>query len=302
MLLRLGTPVANRYRNEAKLHSDSTSDVQTKLKDAAMPPGWPVAAGVQAPSIDPPLSEDQLDITAGDLVESKPDSLDMCRVVSVETPSVNSSQPEITAAAPNVCPMSPQISMHGQYRFVTSDSQSKDGSASRHGSQTNNSLFKEDSSPTDNPFSFAHGPRTLAEYLTPHRVEFSEIEKEYKPHMRMMAIVFGNVPSYLRYLAICDSSHKAFELILPNFLSVSKLLGGMGAPKNLISLAMIASSKSAGAFLPFLCVYCICCVYVVLLMCVCVYPGGPRYTPLHSSSFCFCGHAIKVERLKFVYS
>ena len=182
--------------------------------------------------------------------EGKARSLDMMRVVSAEARAGSAGSightENCASASANVCPMSPQISTDGTYRFFEqSDIHSKAGS---HTAALNEGSFASG----DNPFLSAapQGPRTLAEHLVPHRVPFSDIEKEWKPHMRMLCILFGAVPSYLQYLAMSDSCLKTFQLIPPNLLSVSKLLGGMGAPKDVISLALIASSQAAGALFP----------------------------------------------------
>ena len=206
--------------------------MQTELKHAV--PRHPHSSLTGEPS------GDRSRAAPGDRVEGKARSLDIMRVVSAEARpgSVGShGNPENASATANACPMSPQISADGQYRFFMQ-------------SDMSNQLLKDGSSISgDNPFFSVgpHAPRTLAEHLAPHRVAFSELEKEWKPHMRLQSILYGVVPSYVGYLAMCESSLKAFQLIPPNMLSVSKLLGGMGAPKDLISLAMIASSQAAGA-------------------------------------------------------
>ena len=93
-------------------------------------------------------------------------------------------------------------------------------------------------------------PTTLAEVLAEERVEFSELEQSYSPVLNLVNVLIGVIPNCDPYLEIWPPGFRTYNLIVPNFLNLPHMLLGRGAPKDIVGLAIYASSRAAD------CMYC----------------------------------------------
>jgi alkylhydroperoxidase family enzyme len=91
---------------------------------------------------------------------------------------------------------------------------------------------------------------TLAEVLSSRRVEFDELHRRYHPVLALVEVLIGVVPNCDRYLEIWPPGFRTYNLVVPNFLNLPSSLLSAGAPKDVVGLAMYASSRAAG------CAYC----------------------------------------------
>lgn len=91
---------------------------------------------------------------------------------------------------------------------------------------------------------------TLAERLTEDRIEFDELHRRYRPLLSLVDVLIGVVPNCDRYLEIWPPGFRTYNLMVPNFLNLPASLLGAGAPKDVVGLAMYASSRAAS------CAYC----------------------------------------------
>jgi alkylhydroperoxidase family enzyme len=91
---------------------------------------------------------------------------------------------------------------------------------------------------------------TLAETMADDRVPFDELHRRYHPVLAMVETLIGVVPNCDPYLEIWPPGFRTYNLIVPNFLNLPISLTGIGAPKDLVGLAMYTSSRAAG------CAYC----------------------------------------------
>ncbi len=91
---------------------------------------------------------------------------------------------------------------------------------------------------------------TLAEVLAEDRIEFSELEQQYRPVLNLVDVLIGVVPKCDPYLEIWQPGFRTYNLIVPNFLNLPQSLLGRGAPKDVVGLGMYASSRAAD------CMYC----------------------------------------------
>jgi alkylhydroperoxidase family enzyme len=91
---------------------------------------------------------------------------------------------------------------------------------------------------------------TLAEALTEDRIEFDELHDRYRPVLNMVEVLIGVVPNCDPYLEIWPPGFRTYNLMVPNFLNLPAALLGVGAPKDIVGLAMYTSSRAAS------CAYC----------------------------------------------
>jgi len=100
---------------------------------------------------------------------------------------------------------------------------------------------------------------TLAQALEQHKVDFSQLYRDYKPMLKLVEQLIGVVPNCDPYLEIWPTGFRTYNMLVPNLLNLPKALVGQGAPKDLVGLGMYASSRSAG------CMYCSAhtCAYAI---------------------------------------
>ena len=91
---------------------------------------------------------------------------------------------------------------------------------------------------------------TLAQELQGAAVPMSELEKEYRPLLKLVEQLLGVIPNCDPLLEIWPTGFRSYNLIVPNLLNLPASLLGQGAPKDLVGLAMYAASRAAG------CMYC----------------------------------------------
>lgn len=100
---------------------------------------------------------------------------------------------------------------------------------------------------------------TIAQQLKPHEVDFTILEKNYRPLLSLVHELIGVVPNADPILEIWPTGFKTYNLLVPNLLNLPVLLWKNGAQKQLTGLAMYASSREAG------CSYCTahCCSFAL---------------------------------------
>ncbi len=91
---------------------------------------------------------------------------------------------------------------------------------------------------------------TLARELEPHWVDHDHLDDNYRPVLKMVRELIGVVPNCNPILEIWPTGFRTFNLLVPNLLNLPAALLGQGAPKDLVGIAMYASSNAAG------CPYC----------------------------------------------
>ena len=98
---------------------------------------------------------------------------------------------------------------------------------------------------------------TFAEWMEPDAVSFDELHKHYGPLLGLVKLLLGVVPNCDRYMEIWPVSFRTYNLMVPNFINLPHMLIGFGAPKDLIGLALYASSRASE------CPYCTahCCSF-----------------------------------------
>ena len=91
---------------------------------------------------------------------------------------------------------------------------------------------------------------TLAQMVEPASVSFDELEKDYRPLLKLVEQLIGVVPNCDPVLEIWPTGFRSYNLLVPNLLNLPASLVGQGAPKDLVGLAMYVSSRAAE------CMYC----------------------------------------------
>lgn len=109
------------------------------------------------------------------------------------------------------------------------------------------------------PARAAAAPRTLAEAIAPHGIGFETLDLHYRPMLRLVRELTGVVPSCDPVLEIWPTAFRSYNLLVPALLNLPPSLFGLGAPKDLVGLAMYTSSRAAE------CAYCSahCCSYAL---------------------------------------
>ena len=91
---------------------------------------------------------------------------------------------------------------------------------------------------------------TLAQQVEPEQVSGEELDENYRPMLRMVRELIGVTPNCNPILEIWPTGFRTFNILVPNLLNLPGAMLGQGAPKELVGIAMYASSKAAG------CPYC----------------------------------------------
>ena len=91
---------------------------------------------------------------------------------------------------------------------------------------------------------------TLAQKIEPESIGFDELEKDYRPLLKLVEQLIGVVPNCDPVLEIWPTGFRSYNLLVPNLLNLPISLVGQGAPKDLVGLAMYTSSRAAE------CMYC----------------------------------------------
>lgn len=92
--------------------------------------------------------------------------------------------------------------------------------------------------------------RTLARELHADWVSVDHLDENYRPVLKMVRELIGVIPNCNPILEIWPTGFRTFNLLVPNLLNLPAALLGQGAPKDLVGIAMYASSNAAG------CPYC----------------------------------------------
>lgn len=91
---------------------------------------------------------------------------------------------------------------------------------------------------------------TLAQELEPDWISVEQLDDDYRPILRMVRELIGVIPNCNPILEIWPTGFRTFNLLVPNLLNLPAAVVGQGAPKDLVGIAMYASSNAAG------CPYC----------------------------------------------
>lgn len=91
---------------------------------------------------------------------------------------------------------------------------------------------------------------TLAQKIEPASIGFDELERDYRPLLKLVEQLIGFVPNCDPILEIWPAGFRSYNLLVPNLLNLPVSLVGQGAPKDLVGLAMYVSSRAAE------CMYC----------------------------------------------
>ncbi len=91
---------------------------------------------------------------------------------------------------------------------------------------------------------------TLAQQIESASISFSDLEKEYRPMLKLVEQMIGVVPNCDPYLEIWPTGFRTYNLLVPNLLNVPQAILGQGAPKDLVGLSMYVASRAAE------CMYC----------------------------------------------
>ncbi len=91
---------------------------------------------------------------------------------------------------------------------------------------------------------------TLAQEIESATVPFSELEKDYRPMLKLVEQLIGVVPNCDPILEIWPTGFRTYNLLVPNLLNLPGSLFGQGAPKDLVGLGMYIASRAAD------CMYC----------------------------------------------
>src|SRR5580693_4123818 len=90
----------------------------------------------------------------------------------------------------------------------------------------------------------------LVMLLKADAVPLETLHARYGGLLELVRALIGVVPNCDRYLEIWPPAFRTYNVMVPNFLNLPFLVWGLGAPKDVLGLAMYASSRAAG------CAYC----------------------------------------------
>jgi alkylhydroperoxidase family enzyme len=90
----------------------------------------------------------------------------------------------------------------------------------------------------------------LVKLLKKDAVPFETLHARYGGLLELVRTLIGVVPNCDPYLEIWPTAFRTYNVMVPNFLDLPMLVWGLGAPRDLVGLAMYASSRTAG------CMYC----------------------------------------------
>jgi alkylhydroperoxidase family enzyme len=91
---------------------------------------------------------------------------------------------------------------------------------------------------------------TLAQEIEEAAVPFSQLEKDYRPMLKLVEQLLGFVPNCDQFLEIWPVGFRSYNLLVPNLLNLPGSLFGQGAPKDLVGLSLYVASRAAN------CMYC----------------------------------------------
>jgi len=94
------------------------------------------------------------------------------------------------------------------------------------------------------------GESTLLSLVKPGAVPFEVLHERYGGLLELVRTLIGVVPNCDPYLEIWPPAFRTYNVLVPNFLNLPFTVWGIGAPKELLGLAMYAASRTAG------CMYC----------------------------------------------
>jgi len=93
-------------------------------------------------------------------------------------------------------------------------------------------------------------PDMLVSLLKADAVPFETLHARYGSLLKLVRKLIGVVPNCDPYLEIWPTAFRTYNVMVPNFLNLPLVLWGLGAPRDLLGLALYASSRTAG------CAYC----------------------------------------------
>ena len=90
----------------------------------------------------------------------------------------------------------------------------------------------------------------LVSLLEAEAVPFATLHKRYEGLLELVRMLIGVVPNCDPHLEIWPPAFRTYNVMVPGFLNLPPFVWGLGAPKELVGLAMYASSRTAE------CMYC----------------------------------------------
>ena len=87
--------------------------------------------------------------------------------------------------------------------------------------------------------------QTLAQALKEHQIAPEALDESYGPMLKMFRELIGVFPNCNPVLEIWPPGFRTFNLLVPAMLNLPASLLGQGAPKDLVGMAMYASSNAA---------------------------------------------------------
>jgi alkylhydroperoxidase family enzyme len=90
----------------------------------------------------------------------------------------------------------------------------------------------------------------LTSLLKAEAVPMETLHGRYGGLLELVRTLIGVVPNCDPYLEIWPPAFRTYNVMVPNFLNLPLLVWGLGAPRDVLGLAMYASSRAAG------CAYC----------------------------------------------
>ncbi len=100
---------------------------------------------------------------------------------------------------------------------------------------------------------------TLANWMDADKVDFDTLHHRHGPLLKLVKNLLGIVPNCDPFLEIWPTGFVTYNLMVPNFLNLPKMLFGLGAPKDLVGLSIYQSSMASQ------CAYCSshCCSFAL---------------------------------------
>jgi hypothetical protein len=90
----------------------------------------------------------------------------------------------------------------------------------------------------------------LIRLLKSEAVPFETLHARYGGLLELVRTLIGVVPNCDPYLEVWPPAFRTYNVMVPNFLNLPLLIWGLGAPKDVVGLALYTSSRTAG------CAYC----------------------------------------------
>jgi alkylhydroperoxidase family enzyme len=92
--------------------------------------------------------------------------------------------------------------------------------------------------------------QTLAQAIAHEAVDFSDLDRQHRPMLRLVKELIGVIPNCDPFLEIWPTGFRTYNLLVPNLLNLPGSLFGAGTAKDLVGLAMYTASRAAE------CMYC----------------------------------------------